>query len=266
MELAVIGISLFLIFHLKKEGVLKFDWFGLKYNDTKIPASLNKQLSVYLNYHSSYYKNLPEKYKLEFERRVKVFIKGKKFVVRNLPRVSDEMYVTLAAYATQISFGFTDIVPFSHFHTILIYPRPYKSTITKKVHKGEVNRRGYIVLSWRDVQEGGAIPNDGYNLALHEMAHALQLENYIQNEDYEFLDEKNLRKLWVYAKNIETDLIENDLSFLRKYAATNHKEFFAVCVENFFERPVALRQNHPDIYETLVELLKQDPIALFSLN
>lgn len=236
-----------------------------KWNNTRLSKRIKHQLPSLLNRYSTYYKNLPEKFQPEFERRVKTFIQHKRFAVRNLPMVTDEMYVTLAAYATQISFGYPDIVEFNHFKTIIIYPYPYRSTITKKVHKGEVNGKGFIVLSWKDVREGGAIADDGYNLALHEMAHALQLENHIQNEDFDFLDGNALNKLWCLAETLEDDIRTNDLSFLREYASTNQKEFFAVCVENFFERPILLKQEHPKLYQEMVVLLKQDPIALFQM-
>ena len=178
----------------------------------------------------------------------------------------DEIQVTLAAYAVQLSFGFKQLVHFEHFHTILIYPKAYLSTITKKEHKGEVNGRGYIVLSWRDVLTGGADENDGVNLALHEFAHALHLENIIENEHVDFLSENQLNSLWALAEEEHEDISKNDNSFLRAYAATNKNEFFAVCVENFFERPLELKHIHPNVYTILVQLLKQDPIALFKLE
>jgi Mlc titration factor MtfA (ptsG expression regulator) len=54
--------------------------------------------------------------------------------------------------------------------------------------------------------------------------------------------------------NLESE--EN--SIIREYASLNFEEFFAVCVENFFERPRALKRVFPDLFDDLKELLNQD--------
>ena len=74
------------------------------------------------------------------------------------------------------------------FKRILIYPDQYYSTITHRYHKGEVNPAAQaIVLSWNNFLAGYARPDDSLNLGLHEMAHALEIENLIDNDEYDFL-------------------------------------------------------------------------------
>lgn len=53
---------------------------------------------------------------------------------------------------------------------------------------------------------------------------------------------------------------ENHSSFLRSYASTNQQEFFAVCVEHFFEASKSFRENLPQLYSHLCILLNQDPL------
>ena len=48
---------------------------------------------------------------------------------------------------------------------------------------------------------------------------------------------------------------------LRRYAATNEAEFFAVAVEAFFERPHRLNKRDPELYKMLAEYFRQDPLA-----
>jgi len=43
------------------------------------------------------------------------------------------------------------------------------------------------------------------------------------------------------------------------YGAEGHQEFFAVSVEVFFEKPQALKQAEPEVYEQLVGLFRLDP-------
>jgi hypothetical protein len=48
---------------------------------------------------------------------------------------------------------------------------------------------------------------------------------------------------------------------LRPYAGTNPSEFFAVATEAFFEQPVPLRAEKPDLYGVLQRFYRQDPAS-----
>ena len=64
---------------------------------------------------------------------------------------------------------------------------------------------------------------------------------------------------WIDLVRGEMKKVEAGRSLLRPYAATNETEFFAVAVENFFERPPALRRRHPELYRALSQFFNQDP-------
>jgi MtfA peptidase len=106
------------------------------------------------------------------------------------------------------------------------------------------------------------VSDDGFNVGLHEMAHALQMEDLIPNEEYSFLNEEALNH-WHELAEIEMVRVRNGQNkFLRSYAATNQEEFFAVSVEQFFEQPGAFRNQLPQVYDALADLLQQDPLEL----
>ena len=48
-------------------------------------------------------------------------------------------------------------------------------------------------------------------------------------------------------------------SALDEYGATNIAEFFAVATETFFEKPVQLERDHPELYAQLKQFYGQDP-------
>jgi Mlc titration factor MtfA (ptsG expression regulator) len=52
-----------------------------------------------------------------------------------------------------------------------------------------------------------------------------------------------------------------ETTLLDPYAATNYQEFWAVCVETFFERSTAFRRHLPELYFSLCSLLNQDPLT-----
>ena len=50
-------------------------------------------------------------------------------------------------------------------------------------------------------------------------------------------------------------------TLIDQYGATNPAEFFAVITEAFFERPKALKEKHPELFEELKKFYHQDPLA-----
>ena len=207
-----------------------------------------------------YYQLLSPGNKQRFERKVCNFLYRKQFIPRNIDEVTIEAKVLIAACAVQLTFGLPDIY-LQHFDKILVYPNEYYSSITKQFHKGEVNPRfGIIVLSWKNFVEGFLKGQDSVNLGLHEMAHALRLENMIRNED-SFFEEKLVTRFDELAE----DCCNNSMKYsniFRPYACTNKHEFFSVAIENFFEQPEQFKEQVPELYSILTRLLQQDPLKL----
>lgn len=211
-----------------------------------------------LNKHFAYYRSLPPRSQKIFEYRVNRFKKLTEFVPRKMSKITSEMEVLISASAVQLAFGFDDVF-LTHFERIIVYPDQFFSHSNQRYHKGEVNpAMGVIVLSWKHFVEGYAA-DEGLNLGLHEMAHALQLENIIMNDEFGFMDDHDI-KTWQTQASIE--MHNDDYSFFRAYGSTNHSEFFAVAVENFFERPREFQDYNPELYKAMCQLLKQDPVLL----
>jgi MtfA peptidase len=224
---------------------------------------LNKADNEILEKHFSYFRRLSTKHKTDFERRLVYFIAIKLFIPRGMEMVTREMELLIGATAVMISFGFQDVT-LKHFKKILVYNDNYYSTINKQYHQGEVNPRlGIIVISWKSFVRGMENEADGVNLGIHEMAHALKLENQIHyNGQSNFFNPKRWIDFSVLAKNEIQRIMDGENSIFRDSAANNPHEFFAVALESFFENPQRLKDYDSDLYQSLVFLLKQDPIVL----
>jgi Mlc titration factor MtfA (ptsG expression regulator) len=232
----------------------------------RIKQPLSKNRKYILNKYCAYYNALHSDKKTEFERRVQRFIYSKKFIARSSLLVTDEMTVLISASAIQLTFGLSEIY-LSNFDKILIYADSYYSHITKKHHLGEVNpRAGIIILSWKHFVGGYGDLEDGFNVGIHEMAHAIHFENRIKNEEFDFLDKMALTQLAHIANREVPKIVNGEPHILRSYAATNEYEFFAVTLENFFEKPHLLNSELPDLYQTIATLLRQDPLKLHNFN
>jgi Mlc titration factor MtfA (ptsG expression regulator) len=205
-----------------------------------------------------YYANLSSSERIRFYARLRLFMASKKFKPCQIPEVTMEMKVLISASAVQLTFGLDKFI-FHHFKTILVYPKAFLYS-DKNYHKGNVNIKGSISISFEDFVQGYANPTDSYNLGLHEMAHALELEYNLKDEYDTFFGAYYER----WLKSAATELVRMNYGqsdFLRKYAARNVKEFFSVCVENFFERSVLMKEQMPEIYKHMTLLLNQDPAS-----
>jgi Mlc titration factor MtfA (ptsG expression regulator) len=190
--------------------------------------------------------------------------------------VTEEIKVTIAAQACLLLLHRdTDYYP--ELKSIIVYPTGYVAEEERHIgggvweeggerrlgHTGE--RLGAIVLAWDAVRHGAADPSDGTNLVLHEFAHQLDFENR-SSDGTPALATPSAYRSWARVMSNEFDALRDaveagDDTFLDDYGATNPAEFFAVITEAFFERPRALRRNHPALFMQLQRFYQQDPAA-----
>lgn len=205
-----------------------------------------------------FYHLLPSKSQSVFEKKLQYFIHQKHFVFRGgLSAVTDEMKVLIAASAIQITFGMPKAF-LKYFKKVLIYPESYQHR-----GKGEVNLRDdMVVLPWKNFSERHQDQKGGINPGLYEMAYALKLESQIRNLDQSLISALDLER-WDNHVSEELPRLKNSDLF-RKYALNNKEEFFAACLELFFEKPIALHDHSPDLYNCFSRLLNQNPYHLIS--
>ncbi len=176
------------------------------------------------------------------------------------------MKAIICCGASQLVFGLPR-ESLTYFEKIIVYPDYYNSKYTHKRHKGEVNPGlRVIVFSWRGVIEGLDRPDDGLNLLLHEFAHALWLEHKLMQHQYKVLNEDVIEEFERLAAAEMGELHTNEQHFFRRYAFESIEEFFAVAVENFFERSEIFVRDLPHLYIVLTKILKQDPLQITKLK
>lgn len=217
-----------------------------------------REIGSNLEKHNSFYRNLSEAGKVRMIEKCFEFIYSKSLEGREGLDITEEMHVAIAGTAAQISFGF-NTSGFNHYKTIRIFPESFYSKIHDRYLKGGASTSGVLFLSWKDFMEGFADEKDKYNLGLHEMAHALRIQlKYGNDFDKRFA---NYVDSWEEIALPEFTRLQNgESSFLRPYAATNMEEFFAVCVEHFFEAAEDFQKQLPDIFNHLCFLLNLNPL------
>ncbi len=224
------------------------------YNQNNLDLK-HQDIETILDKYFVYYKNLDKQLQCRFFDRVLKFMNSKDFLIySNEP--FKEMPVLISAAAVQISFGL-DEYELPHYQYIQVKKEEYFARETLHVLAGNVEDNS-ITLAWNQVLKGFSNLEDGDNVGLHEMAHALYYQEIIIEKDAsDFANYFNqLMKDGEYV--LEQKVCPHNL--YTPYAFTNLQEFWAVSVELFFEKTPHLQTAYPNIFEHLQKLLKQNPL------
>ena len=210
--------------------------------------------------HFKYYNRLGLAEQRKFLFRTYLFKKSKKFHYIEVTE-SQEMPILVSAISVQLTLGL-EKYQLNYFRDIYVLRDDYHYGFYSRPFQGHVDHSG-IYLSWDNFMKGvkGLTPN--CNVGLHEMGHALAYVNFITQteEDKHFKKEfKNFSKV---ARPIYNAMQEGAKTLLGDYAGTNYHEFWAVSVEVFFENPVRMKHELPELYDAMSKLLKQDPMEVF---
>jgi len=218
---------------------------------------------------------LPADLQLRLKQDIQVFLAEKPIIGCAGLTVTDEMRVTLAAQACLPLLGARRGY-YPSLKQILLYPgafvvdRPHTGgagvlSEQRRALSGESWAQGQVLLSWRDVLTGAADPDDGHNVVIHEFAHQLDQAKGFAN-GAPALATRVAYARWSRVMQSEFDALHARLArgeegVIDAYGATDPAEFFAVTSELFFERPLALAQAHPLLYEQLSQYYRLQPLS-----
>lgn len=195
-----------------------------------------------------------------FENDIRLFLLENRFEAVGGVEVTEALKLQVAAGAALLLHGLPDW-ELSTRRTILIYPDRFDDAYydtDDADFDGMVHEQGPMILSAPAIKESWSRPGWGSNVVLHELAHFLDYANEFA-DGVPALIGAGSEEAWRQLVRREMQYVRIGKSVLRRYAATDPAEFFAVAVENFFDRPHVLERRHPELYEVLVTLFNQDP-------
>jgi MtfA peptidase len=233
-----------------------------KYYGTSLKFS-NQEFDKILIKHFPYFTLLNEKEKVRFIHRTRKFILNKIFYIHT-PDNYKEMPILVSAAAIQLTFGIKDYL-LHYFKHIHIYPEAFYRANDLGICFLEGTVTGNkISLSWKHFLGGYSHIKDGVNVGLHEFAHALYYQKAVVEFDKEssnYYDKKFYTNFTPFIDNGHKIFRKesNDKIIYSDYGLTNFQEFWAESIEIFFEKPMALKTQYPELYNSLCSLLNQDP-------
>ena len=216
------------------------------------------------------YQALSPEDRRELLQKMNVFLSEKSFVPCNEAIIDDLLRMTIASGACLLLLHRqTDYYP--AVDEILIYPSTFKNCRREVMEGGfvkeeetallgEAAKWGTVIFAADQVRKDAYNIKDGRNVVLHEFAHQLDGESGEFN-GVPVLAQKAQRASWSldFTKGFRALQHHEGGTAIDAYGATNPAEFFAVATECFFERPSAMKQQYPAIYEDLKLFYKQDP-------
>ncbi|MDB5221712.1 MAG: zinc-dependent peptidase [Chitinophagaceae bacterium] len=212
--------------------------------------------------HFIFYSTLDNDDKQKFITRLTSFMDDKVFKIHDESGFK-EMPVLISATAIQVSFGLEEYL-LPHFIYIHIYPEEYIGVHpTIRFLEGNVSGNR-ITISWKYFLDGFRFPQDGKNVGLHEMAHAYYYQNFgpCEIKDSDFINA--FTKFNECGNKVYTSIQDTALCLYSGYAKKNFQEFWAESLELFFEKPMEVKTTYPVLYESLCDVLNQDPVKNFS--
>ena len=224
-----------------------------------IYREIPEDYAVILSEHSAYYRNLNESNREKFLQRLAVFIGDTSFSTKEGIKITRKVKVIISSAFIQITFGFKDYT-LRDFNNIYIAPMAYSYKHIDHLLSGDVNiSLMRVSMSWPCVKKGFKIEDDAVNVAIHEFGHCLTIENFSEPFVGNFFPKSRWME-WLKPAQRNMELIRSRKNkIIRNYAGSNIMEMFAVSLETFFERPVELKAQAPELFNTLKHMLQQDP-------
>lgn len=204
----------------------------------------------------SFYRNLSDIEKGQFERKIKLFLHDVAIEGVQTP-VTDEDRLLIASSAIIPVFYF-DNWRYRNLKVVLLYPDAVRKLPRRhKVIIGMVGTGKYagkMFLSKPALHKGFEYEMDNKNVGIHEFVHLIDMADGLADGIPRKLLLHQYTIPWLRLMQKKMNQIDSNKSDIKEYAATNNTEFLSVASEYFFENPEKMKQNHPELYNMLCKI------------
>ncbi|WP_170603818.1 zinc-dependent peptidase [Ruegeria arenilitoris] len=246
-------------------------WSRSQIRSRLLSTPLSDRDQAIIQAHVPIVRKLPSDLRAKLDGKVNLFLEQVDFYGCDGLEVTEDMQLSIAAQACLLIVN-SDLW-YDNLTTVLIYPNAFKSrqrrhsgyVVTEKeiVRTGESWDRGPVILSWAHSEQGALNDHDGHNVVFHEFAHQIDDLSGGTNGVPVLAKGQSFaewERVFLTAYKAHVQAVEKGSStVIDPYGAEGHEEFFAVSVEVFFERPLALKKSVPEVYAQLSQLFHLDP-------
>ncbi|QDT01846.1 hypothetical protein K227x_02150 [Rubripirellula lacrimiformis] len=217
----------------------------------------------------AFFQALDDPGKQKFRNLVKVFV-DEVAITGIRTDVDDRTVALVAASAVIPIFGF-DHWEYSGLGEVLIYPSAYDNNFSTDDGAdrrtlgmvGAYHLSGVMILSKPDLIAGFSNRTDKRNVGIHEFSHLVDKEDGSIDGAAEVAGH-DAAVPWIHWVAQELRRQPGHDEDINDYAYTNAAEYFAVLSEYFFDSPATLAEKHPQVYQMLEKIYRQDPQRLLA--
>jgi Mlc titration factor MtfA (ptsG expression regulator) len=215
-----------------------------------------------LNDYVSFYANLDEEGKKQFEDKFEKFLLATKITGANA--VIEDLDRVLIGAAAVIPVYYINDWEYVNLREVLVYPGNFNTEFEQEGHErmisgmvGTGHLQNVMILSKWELRQGFINSQSNRNTALHEFIHLVDKMDGTLDGVPELLLERKYLAQW--KQLIEQTMLDvrNGVSDIDAYAATSPVECFAVISEYFFEQPEAFQANHPELNTLLQRIFRR---------
>lgn len=255
-----------------------FNWFRKrrrkKILQTPFPIDWQETLTEQVQH----YLYLDQEERHHLQQLVQIFVAEKHFEGCGGLEINDDIRIVIAAQACLLVLGLPPF-QYSQLESVLVYPTtvtipPSRQSIfsaggaivpDSQAVLGQAFLRGPVILVWDTVQRNARHPEQGHNVVYHEFAHVLDMRDG-SADGTPVLYSRTLYRAWVETCSREYAALKDktrkgERSVLDSYGSVHEAEFFAVATELFFDRPLRMRRDLPQLYNVLSAYYRQDTAA-----
>ena len=252
-----------------------FNYFKNRRRRRAIQESLSEEQSKFIQKNFDFYAKLSLNQQQRLRDLICIFLLEKKFIACGGLKMTDEVKLTIAAFACFLHLGFPHDHLYPYLHSIYVYPHAYRTKVRRlvagnfvlegeEVRLGESWHKAFVVLAWDQIKMEVQSIHEGHNVVLHEFAHQLDQESGQMNGTPD-LEESARFAVWGRVLSplflhLRDEVRKHHPTLVDRYGSTNEAEFFAVLTETFFGKPRQLKKTYPEAYRLLQEFYGQDPI------
>jgi Mlc titration factor MtfA (ptsG expression regulator) len=225
-----------------------------------------------LQRHVAHWRLLDDAERELLEEHIRVFIVDKKWEAANGFALTEQIQVMISAMACLLILGL-DYDYYDKVNWIAVHPTTLVLTEPRYLGnsmyddspypiQGQAAFDGPTIIAWDAAREQARHPERGFNVVYHEFAHKLDMLDGTVDGTPPLATDAD-RERWIEVCTREYQLLRRGESggVLDPYGTVNPGEFFAVATEVFFDRPLALEEHKPELYDVLRAFYNQDPAA-----
>lgn len=211
-----------------------------------------------------------------FQQKVQQFLAHKHFVGSAGLTTTEEMRVTIAAFACLLVMKQPlKMLPYARIKLVQVYPAelvvrnglPDVSGKSSLVWGSLWRRRkfGRVLLAWSEAEKMVYDFNQGQNVEMNKWVY-MDGPNKDSREAASavLLHSRGAFGSWAAVTTSETELTSSDLwhearIWQAQFGALSPAEFFSAATEHFFDRPKQLQKSFPDVYQRFQNHYQVDP-------